>query len=818
MAASLSDALTGQRWEKALFTTYSLSLTFFESIVLRALREVECREIWVVADAEGYRSSLMERGSHGVGYEYHLVPIGLRNGVFHPKCCYFVGRDSDLLVVGSGNLTFGGFGRNLEVIEVLSSRSDSRCFQAFGEFLKALKRRTDVVCPDLTWVDAFADRAFQVGARVNQGPEFPRLLTSVAEAVETQLSTVVSSLGDVQHLTVLSPFFDPDGRAVLELAKDTNAGQVRIALPPGGGLSCFPFPAARRWTKKLSAVELEAEKENRRLHAKWIEWKIGQGTLSFTGSVNATHQSLCSTKNIEVGVLRFDASGKGWATWRKAAIPSSYEPPIYRQAGIGESCLVFAELRDSGELKGRLLTLSSTKGTWSGKIEKVSGELIEFVVTVDSEGRFSHYLTNADDFLYASGLQIRLKAGDREARGWIQNAAVLNLPKVHRLPLSSLLRLINRDETEEDDIALLGYFAIHASEHFRIFRSRVSVITASENERSEDQDSYSIDLEYLKPTGEIRPADGPDEVVNTSTEQALDHIFAQLRRRLLGHVSPKRQSGLMHAKAGSDDVIEEQVAGEDLPPSNNEKEKLADALDLFTDKMQALVRAMDLSNEHRRAILVLWLEVMLHMLVRRRRDHAGAVAFLRTWFHLTSSLNAAEDQPDGLEQHLVTAAAILAALDSDGDSTNARVIHEALEHYWRGTVDVERARVELLPHSPLGLTGLFFEQENLNLEDFLAQVLEAKTLRQELNEILELHKNGSSLPENSQIFQTDAGRALLEEFKQESHAPRYLVLKGTSMLCPREFIMPSEMFRSDLEKHRVARCSSCGMLVLRVDP
>jgi len=234
--------------------------------------------------------------------------------------------------------------------------------------------------------------------------------------------------------------------------------------------------------------------------------------------------------------------------------------------------------------------------------------------------------------------------------------------------------------------------------------------------------------------------------------------------------------------------------------------------------MQILVRAADLSNEHRRAILVLWLEVMLHMLVRRRRDRAGAGAFLWSWFHLTSSLCTVGDQPDGLEQHLVTGAAILAALDRDGDSTSATDIHEALEHYWKGTVDAERAHADLLPHSPLGLTGLFFEQENLNLDELLAKVLYTKTLRQELSEILELHKKGSSLPENSQIFQTDAGKALLEEFKQESHTPRYSVLKGTSMLCPREYIMPSEIFRSDLEKHRVARCSSCGLLVLRVDP
>ena len=235
----------------------------------------------------------------------------------------------------------------------------------------------------------------------------------------------------------------------------------------------------------------------------------------------------------------------------------------------------------------------------------------------------------------------------------------------------------------------------------------------------------------------------------------------------MGHVSPKRQAGLPHAKAGSDDVAEEQVADEDLLPANNEKEKLTDALDSFTDKMHILVRAADLSNEHRRAILVLWLEVMLHMLVRRRRDRAGAGAFLRSWFHLTSSLCTVEDQPDGLEQHLVTGAAILAALDRDGDSSSARDIHEALEHYWRGTVDAERAHTELLPHSPLGLTGLFFEQENLNLDDLLATVLGTRTLRQELSEILELHKKGSSLPENSQIFQTDAGKAFSKSLNKK---------------------------------------------------
>src|SRR5262245_55478464 len=146
MAESLLQVLDGQRWQKALFTTYTLSLTFFESIILRALRAAECDDTWVIVDADGYRSSLMERGAGGVGYEYRLIPIGLRRGVFHPKCCYLVGEDGDLLLIGSGNLTFGGFGRNLEVLDCLSSTVHRQCFATFAEFLDGLQKRADVVC------------------------------------------------------------------------------------------------------------------------------------------------------------------------------------------------------------------------------------------------------------------------------------------------------------------------------------------------------------------------------------------------------------------------------------------------------------------------------------------------------------------------------------------------------------------------------------------------------------------------------------------------------------------------------------------------
>jgi hypothetical protein len=63
------DFIASRRWEKALFTTYALSLTFFEAYLLPQLRKAGCEQIFILADVEGYRGSLMELKSRHVGQE-----------------------------------------------------------------------------------------------------------------------------------------------------------------------------------------------------------------------------------------------------------------------------------------------------------------------------------------------------------------------------------------------------------------------------------------------------------------------------------------------------------------------------------------------------------------------------------------------------------------------------------------------------------------------------------------------------------------------------------------------------------------------------
>jgi hypothetical protein len=58
-------------------------------------------------------------GAQSVGRAYEIEPVSVIGGCFHPKLLSVTSKDDAHLVIGSGNLTFGGWGSNLECVEHL---------------------------------------------------------------------------------------------------------------------------------------------------------------------------------------------------------------------------------------------------------------------------------------------------------------------------------------------------------------------------------------------------------------------------------------------------------------------------------------------------------------------------------------------------------------------------------------------------------------------------------------------------------------------------------------------------------------------------
>ena len=113
------DLVSAHPWRRVAFTTYALSLSFFEAVILDALVRGGGREAIIFADVQGVRASLSEQGARRVGKDYEVEPVAVSGGVFHPKLSVFCAAEECHLLVGSGNLTFGGWGGNCEVLEHL---------------------------------------------------------------------------------------------------------------------------------------------------------------------------------------------------------------------------------------------------------------------------------------------------------------------------------------------------------------------------------------------------------------------------------------------------------------------------------------------------------------------------------------------------------------------------------------------------------------------------------------------------------------------------------------------------------------------------
>ena len=94
-----------------------------------------------------------------VGQEYRLIPAALPHGLLHAKSIYLCNDDEDLLLVGSGNVTFGGHGKNAEVFEALMPAGSAAAFGDYVGFLESFGSRPDIRLGRREWIDNFAARA-----------------------------------------------------------------------------------------------------------------------------------------------------------------------------------------------------------------------------------------------------------------------------------------------------------------------------------------------------------------------------------------------------------------------------------------------------------------------------------------------------------------------------------------------------------------------------------------------------------------------------------------------------------------------------------
>ena len=287
----------------AIFFTYDFHPVFFERVVLPDLWAGGVGDILVVADSTRVDASIdrWHRVVH-LGRRYQLVRAAVK-GAFHPKIILRAGREGAMVWLGTGNLTFGGWGGNREMSGAWSlTRNDA-------SWIRGLFEQAADWCPgeaDHNVVERARSLPF-VDSVLNSEHNDPGqvLLSSGSRSLATQ---IVERWGGRQfsEVRILSGSTDRDGVFLNWMHNQFGVERATVAVDPGS-VSFDP--------ELLAGLDLDVQivepAFSKPLHAKVFEFSGPDGSAAIMGSANCSRSAWLRSPedagNIEA-VLVFDES------------------------------------------------------------------------------------------------------------------------------------------------------------------------------------------------------------------------------------------------------------------------------------------------------------------------------------------------------------------------------------------------------------------------------------------------------------------------------------------------------------------------------
>lgn len=672
---SVLGVIESGQWKSALFTTYTLSLTYVESHVLPALHRSGCETLTILVDTSGYRDSLMEQRSRGVGRDYSVVPVRSTSGIFHPKLVYLEAKDGeDLLLVGSGNLTYPGHGGNIEVLEVLQASYAARAFIQCAEFFEELLRSDKVQIPDTAALAKTAVRLrFVSRDKADDGKV--QFIHSLLASGKQQLLNVANLIGSHWHeLLVLSPYHHPSAKPVLDLAESLGVFKLIAGVPARKGEpSAFPFNEVRSRFPGLRIVAPISGSKPRNLHAKWFEVRGEAATLVLTGSFNATTSSFDSKDNVECGVLRQLAVAT--AIWEDVEEPEYSVGDFPKREDTKRPCL-FALLAESNVLQGLLMT-AAPAGIWSLTLESVEEVILSSDVEIGPDGQFKLRLGSLDTSRLGT-LQVVIARDNTIARGWVQIAQVLRLEARNRRLMDAVFRSASGNETSDDVQVLLDILAQEAS------RTIQFTLVPRSNSGKPTHGSQVVEVtggQFANiPVDENSPnSSGHESLLNAlnAGAQGLDLLDA-LMAALLPRLGQKREEGRDKDRPPETvDPFRKQNSGKDraerddpgvqakVKKRERQVSQVYDALHKRLTELNDLLRRQPAASaaleKNKLRLLIVWLGTVLIHQVRELEDPDGALNFLGgIWLREVCSIQLEREDKDWVARDVCGVAAACA--------------------------------------------------------------------------------------------------------------------------------------------------------------
>lgn len=758
------DLVSAHRWERVTFTTYALSLSFFEAVVLDALIRGGSRQALILADVQGVRASLSEQGAQRVGKDYNVEPVAVSSGrAFHPKISVFSDRDESHVLVGSGNLTFNGWGGNVEVLEHLHP-----------SFAADLRR--------------------SVQGRPANGNI--RLLHNLDKSISAQLFQMVDDLGGATRLIAAAPFWD-QGAAIDKLCKAMGLDHLFIHSHAHGTVegtagSNWPFDCR----SKVHPILLEVMDGggNRRLHAKAFEVMCKRGRILVSGSANGTAAALEEGGNVEACVVRIQRDGgSGW-TFKLSEPPEPLAALDEDKEDEEESRGVLRAVLDGDEIQGEILTPAMSGVLSVFYVSSLAPEPLGKVTI--SDRRFQISAASLEKKSWQAGrLVIRVEdQHGRLAEGFVSVASFADISKRAGLVARRLMAVLNGTETPADVAAIMSWF--YEDPNRLADAAGPQAIGGGGKESADPKTAKEVVVADLSRTGMVAAAaQAAGKGANANWSRFMEQIFAAFREKR-GPFGRTGASGKGDDDRDDDerdddnDERDDDDQGDGKPEANVDDPAIERSLVAF-EKLFELMLNPGAAVRH----VVMAFDLGHYICERLQPDVAQATRWLEKLIPaLLKSGVPAERRSD-------VAAAVLALLSASPTPVKLR--------WARGCL--LRLEIDLSGAAPAGPGGQGFQSvlpQTKTLDELWPRLQEIRTSAEQVRAYITALNNGSSEGDFTELAKAaEEAWSVMKQALKTKNTSKIIVLKTPAEYCPRHQI--------GLPTREVAKLYSLGIGVTK---
>ena len=206
----------------ALFTSYSFDPSFFEDHVLRAVLRLSSDPM---EEPDRYYDevrralqetpvvAIVDAGERQPGRRLPFDLLEVSDVVFHPKLVFLIYRDFARVQIGSGNLTYAGYGGNTELFLcrdfVYDDEIDAKLLVALNEHIERIRKLTRHPGTQLELFQQELERRLPQDSVESRSSSLA-LLDSTAGPILEQLVALLPTGATIESIGMLAPFFERD--------------------------------------------------------------------------------------------------------------------------------------------------------------------------------------------------------------------------------------------------------------------------------------------------------------------------------------------------------------------------------------------------------------------------------------------------------------------------------------------------------------------------------------------------------------------------------------------------------------------------------